>query len=249
MVRITNVFERATTLLVSQFRDLKPNGELTNLLKLIKCLCDELQELENVNWQLKTQRWLETGEGVQLDEIGIILGLSRNSGESDDSYRDRLRFQIFVNSTSGTPEQLITILAFLTNGTKIGYLERDFAFVQMTTNGLTFPDPANNLNDGMFNLTPAGVNYIPIIATYDNEKIFGLSGDIEEVMLEVNPQEGVSNSLEMEPYNAILYVNNGDVAAREGSFGLAELDYPSPWAGVLSELIQKNGNFAPRRYE
>lgn len=249
MVQILNVYERAMSLLISQFRDFKPDGSLTNFMKLIKVLADELQELENVNWELKTERWLDSAIGAQLDEIGIILGLPRNPGESDENYRQRLRFQIFINSTSGTPEQLIAILKFLTNAESIIYVERDFAFVEMTTDGLTFPDPPNLLNDGLFSLSPAGVNYIPIIATYNQRQVFGLAGDIQVVPLKVNPEIGQENTLEMEPYNSILYVNNGDLQSRPDSFGLAELGYPSPWAGVLSELIQKNGNFPSRRFE
>lgn len=249
MVQILNVYDRAMSLIISQFRDFKPDGSLTNLMKLIKVLADELQELEDVNWQLKTLRWLDTSIGAQLDEIGIILGLPRNPGESDDNYRQRLRFQIFVNSTSGTPEQLISILKFLTDAQTVIYIERDFAFLEMTTDGLNFPNPPNILNQGLFSLTPAGINYVPITATYNQQQVFGFSGDIAVVPLEVNPQVGEANTLEMEPYNSILHVNNGDLEDRMDYFGIAELGYPSPWAGILSELIQINGNFPSRRFE
>lgn len=253
MVQILNTFERTLSLLVSQFRRQKPNGDLTNFQKLIKAICTLGQEAEDVNWQLKTQRWLSTAIGQQLDEIGIILGLPRNVNESDESYRERLQFQIFINVSSGTPEQVIAALAFFTKSTHIGYFERDYAFFQLETNGLTFPNPPNVLNDGIFSLSPAGVNYAPIVATYNVPISLIFSGDSLAEPLSVAPYEEDPSELrnlgiETYPGNPILYVNAGNIEQGGPNGGLAELGDPSPWAGAFSELIQKGGNFPPRRF-
>ncbi len=253
MVQILNTFERTLSLLVSQFRREKANGDLTNFQKLIKAICSLGQEAEDVNWQLKTERWLSSAVGQQLDEIGILLGLPRNINESDESYRERLQFQIFINSSSGTPEQVIAALAFFTKGDNIGYLERDFAFFQLETNGLTFPNPPNVLNDGIFSLSPAGVNYAPIVATYNVPISLVFSGDSVVQPLFVAPNSddpSQLNNLSMEVYvdNPILAVNAGGVEETGEDGGLAELNYPSPWAGAFAELIQKGGNFPPRRF-
>lgn len=253
MVQILNTFERTLSLLASQFRREKPNGELTNFHKLIQAICVLGQEAEDVNWQLKTQRWLSTAIGQQLDEIGIILGLPRNINESDESYRERLQFQVFINVSSGTPEQVIAALAFFTKSTHIGYFERDYAFFQLETNGLTFPNPPNVLNDGIFSLSPAGVNYAPIVATYNVPISLIFSGDtISEPLFVAPNSEDVSEltNLEMQVYagDPILYVNAGNIEQSGPNGGLAELGDPSPWAGAFSELIQKGGNFPPRRF-
>lgn len=250
MTQILNVFERTLALLASQFRDQKPDGGLTNFQKLIKCLCVPAQELQDVLWQLKTERWLSTAVGVQLDEIGTILGLARNPGESDEDYRERLQFQIFINISNGTPEDVIRALKFLTDASQIIYTDVFPAFFQMETNGLKFPTPPNDLNDAIFKISPAGVNYCPITATYNVPIPFLVSGDLVTQPLFITPDENdldVQYNLLLDPYNEILMISQGnlDIVGPEG--GLDELNFPSPIAGQLSELIQKNGNFPPRR--
>lgn len=250
MVQITNQFQRALALLVSQFRGQKTNGDLTNLQKLLKILVTPAQELEDVKWQLKTQRWLSTSVGVQLNEIGVILGLPRKAGESDDDYRERLQFQIFINNTSGTPEEVMAVLAFLTNATHVSIHDIGIAAFQLETNGLKFPTPPNDLNEGIFQVSPAGVNYAPIIATYNVPISFELGGDLTDQPLFVQPNTADINeyvNLEMEPYNKILYVASGEVESNGPNGGLDELDFPLATAGQLSELIQKGGNSPPRR--
>lgn len=251
MVQITNQFQRALSLLVSQFRGEKADGSLTNLQKLIKVLVAPLQDLENVRWQLKTQRWLSTAIGAQLDEIGVILGLPRQLGESDEDYRERLQFQIFINNTSGTPEEVMAVLAFLTQATHTNYHDIGIAAFQLETNGLKFPNPPNQLNDGIFQVSPAGVNYAPIVATYNVPISFELSGDLTDVPLLVAPNSNdvteLTNLL-IEPENALLYVASGQYENNGPNGGLDELDFPLATAGQLSELIQKGGNAPARRF-
>lgn len=250
MVQITDQFQRALSLLVSQFREQKPNGDLTNFQKLIKCLVDPFQKLEDVKWQLKTERWIETSIGFQLDELGVILGLPREINESDSDYRERLQFQIFINTTSGTPPEILDILAFLTEATHVNYHDIGYAAFQLETNGLKFHDPTNDLNDAIFRCSPAGVNYAPIILTYDVPISFELGADLTNQPLGVNPNTLdplEETTLEMEPYSEILYVAAGAFESNGPNGGLDELDFPLETAGQLSELIQKNGNFPPRR--
>lgn len=255
MVLIVNHFERAIVLLASQFQGQKRDGDLTNLQKLIRAIIQSLQNAEDVNYQLKTERWLSTSIGQQLDEIGVILGLPRQPDESDEDYRERLQFQIFINTANGTPEDAIRTLSFLTNASHIGYFEVYPAFYQMETNGLKFPVPPNQLNDALFSVSPAGVNYTPIVATYNVPISFQFSGDLAVNLLSVNPNladPSELDNLEIQqnilPNNALLSVSPGNVDENGPDGGLDELNYPLETAGQLSELIQKNGNFPPRRF-
>src|SRR5690606_9597636 len=143
--------------------------------------------LEDVKWQLKTERWISTAIGQQLDEIGTILGLPRIINESDEDYRERLQFQIFINTSSGTPEEVMQVLAFLTQASHVNYHDIGIAAFQLETNGLKFPDPPNDLNDAIFQVSPAGVNYAPIVATYDVPISFELGGDLTDQPLYVVP--------------------------------------------------------------
>lgn len=249
MVQILNVFERTIALLASQFRDEKDNGDLTNFQKLIKILCTPAQELQDVLWQLKNERWLATGIGQQLDEIGLILGLTRYPGESDDDFRERLQFQIFINISSGTPEDIIRALKFLTKASKIGFFDVFPAFFQLETDGLVFPNPASELNEAIFKISPAGVNYAPITATLGEPIPFVTSSDLISEALFVVPDEENPNilyNLLMNPYNAILYVNAGGIEESGPEGGLDELGFPQADAGVVSELIQIDGGIPPQ---
>lgn len=250
MVRITNVFERTLSLLASQFRDNKLDGGLTNLQKIVKIISDQAQSIENTNWQLKTERWLSTAIGQQLDEIGIILGLTRNPGESDEDYRERLQFQIFINVSKGTPEEIIRVITFLTNASYIWYHEINPAAYQLETNGLKFPSPPNDLNVALKRVSPAGVQYPFIVATYNVSISFELGADVEPSMLLVAPNENDYNELhplEVTPPPSLLYVSAGKVPDTGPNGGLDELGFPLATAGQLSELIEINGNFPPRR--
>lgn len=181
MVQITNHFQRAISLLASQFRKNKPDGTLTNLQRLIQVLVTPAQEIEDVNWELKTERFLDSAIGAQLDALGQIIGIARNPGESDDDYRERLQFQIFINSSKGTPEDVIRIISFLTKSTRIWYHETYPAAFQLETNGLVFPDPPNELNQAIKNASPAGVNYAPITATYNVPISFQVTDSEDEI--------------------------------------------------------------------
>ena len=254
MVQITNHFDRALSLLVSQFRGQKPDGSLTNFQKLIKVLVKPFQDIENVKWQLKTERWLSSSEGVQLDKLGEILGLARLPGESDEEYRERLQFQIFINKSSGTPEEVMSVLRFFTQATHTNYHDIGIAAFQLETNGLknlSAPDLPNDLNEGLFKVSPAGVNYAPIVATYGVDISFELSGDLTDAPFLVAPDildPTDLTELLIEPNNALLYVAAGQYEQNGPDGGLDELDFPLATAGQVSELIQKVGNFPPQRF-
>ena len=247
MVQILDVFERTLALLASQFRDEKLDGTLTNFQKLIKILCEPAQELQNVSWQLKTERWLSSAIGEQLDQIGIILGLPRLPNESDEDYRERLQFQIFINISSGTPEDIIRAIKFLTKAERIVFFDVFPAFFQLETDGLKFPIPASDLNEAIFNMSPAGVNYAPITATQGEQYPLIMAGDFISESLYVSPDEISLRQVSMMPYDKILFVNAGAIEDLGEEGGLDELGFEYEGAGVISELIQIDGNFPARR--
>lgn len=249
MVQISNVYDRTIALLASQFRDQKPDGGLSNFQKLIKILSTPAQELQDVLWELKTERWLSSAVGEQLDLIGQILGLPRNQGESDEDYRERLEFQVFINLSSGTPEQIIEATQTLTESSYVRFFDVFPAFFQLEIDSQedTLPSPVNDLNEAIFNISSAGVNYAPITTTYKSSQPFLLSGDLISQAFSVVPSIGEQNNLLVMPYNKLLFLSAGNSTNQYGDGGLDELDHPQENAGTLSELIQKNGNLIPNR--
>lgn len=92
--------------LVEQFKDKE------NLADFITPFVQQVQDAEAAAFELINERTIEAAVGVQLDGIGSIVGVARG-GLNDDDYRLRIQAQIKINLSSGTMEELITILDLL----------------------------------------------------------------------------------------------------------------------------------------
>jgi hypothetical protein len=73
---------------------------------------DQIQDLEDVFYQLLVDLALANAVGVQLDRIGSIVGLERE-GRTDADYRVRIGAQILLNNASGTIEDLLQLAVAL----------------------------------------------------------------------------------------------------------------------------------------
>lgn len=69
--------------------------------QLIGVLSAVLAEREEQNFLMYNNLQLATAEGVSLDNLGLIMGLARNTDESDADYRNRL---LSISLLNGTPE-------------------------------------------------------------------------------------------------------------------------------------------------
>jgi hypothetical protein len=249
MVRITNHVQRAVVLLAGQFQQSLVDGEYSRFQRLIRAFVTSMQEIDNVDQDLKFERSLETSIGDQLDGIGQILGLARLPDESDEDYRERLKFQIFINKANGTPEEVITVLQFLTKANQIRYHEYYPAAFQMSTDGLVFPVPPEQLVTAIQSVSPAGVQYTPITATYGVPLPFVFSGDPIVDLLLVAPNEADPFdlvNLEIDTGN-LLAVQAGRVTNPDFGGGFAEFGTPidTTGAGQLAEVIMYNGSQPP----
>jgi hypothetical protein len=251
MVNIPNFYERAIALLASQFQISLPNGSNTNFQNVIASLIAEAQIINTQEQNLQNDRYLDTAVGIQLDGLGQIVGLPRMSGQSDDSYREDIQFQIFINQVHGTPEEMIAILAYLTTASKVWYIEIYPAAYIMATNGLTFPQPPNSPHDfvvAIQNSSPAGVHFLGIIAIYDTIP-FVFSGDdiLEQFYVSPDPTNPFGfNLFQVNPGSGLVdfYVNNGTTVNPSfgGYFSEAIGVYPNyviniQGAGQLAEFI------------
>lgn len=256
MQDIPNYYERAIALLASQFQIAMPDGSKTNLQKMIYAILTEAQEIQNQEELLYTQRSLDTAEGVQLDGLGQILGLTRTPGESDEVYRQALQFQIFVNRSSGTPEEVMAILKFLTAASKIWYLEIYPAAYQMATDGLIFPDDPSDIVGAIQNSSPAGVEFIGVTATYGTNPFTFSSDPIDQqLFVAANPAiPSELSALQVDPGLGLenLFIQRGETVNPDFGGGFAEAlgSYPlytidTTGAGQLAEIIMTNGSIPP----
>lgn len=99
--KISHVAEGLANL-ISLFED-KPK-----ILKLFSIYLGQLQELENAFSDLLTETTLDNSTGLHLDNIGEIVGESRE-GRTDVQYRTAIRVRINLNKSGGTIEDLINL--------------------------------------------------------------------------------------------------------------------------------------------
>ncbi len=76
----------------------------------------EVQAAENAAWQVKLSKFLDDAFGESLNVLGRIVGEGRD-GRDDPSYRVRIRARIKVNSSFGTADDILEMLALLDDAT------------------------------------------------------------------------------------------------------------------------------------
>lgn len=87
---------------LEQFKD------ATNISALIGVYVNEVQNIENSIFDVRSAYWLDYAIGAQLDAVGDIVGLGR-AGLSDAVYRNLLRMQIVANGSSGSIAELLRV--------------------------------------------------------------------------------------------------------------------------------------------
>jgi hypothetical protein len=122
---------------------------------LIQAIVAPLTLLETTADQLMSERWIDTAVGLQLDGAGSIVGEPRQ-GRDDETYREAIRFRVFVNISQATPGDLINGLRMLTVPTDMQYLAVYPATALLFTDGY-FVDSVTA--ETMFDLYPAGVSH------------------------------------------------------------------------------------------
>lgn len=89
---------------------------------LLQSFVGEVQEIEDVLFQLLIERTVDEAVGDQLDIIGAIVGIDRE-GRTNTDYRPAILVQIQVNNTGGQEASITALLDSLVSPTTIDILE------------------------------------------------------------------------------------------------------------------------------
>jgi hypothetical protein len=127
---------------------------------------------------LKSERWIDSAIGKQLDGCGEIVGESRQE-RSDEEYREALRFRVFVNISNGVPKDLIRALDYIVGGDDQQYMEARSATAILFSNGADVPA---GIQAQIQDLAPAGISSIPVCVSYA-EKPFRFSRAVNNPVL------------------------------------------------------------------
>lgn len=131
---ILNHASRALDRLISEYRG-KPFVE-----SVIRVFADEVQRIEDVLNEFMTERWLADAVGVQLDQVGQIIGEPRGDSANDTEYRNRITARRQANRSRGTVDDIIGVMTQLFTGLGITdkYIPKYQAgFVYLVTTPIT----------------------------------------------------------------------------------------------------------------
>lgn len=151
------------------------------VLALLTAIVGPLDSALSDGDNLKSQRWIDTATGKQLDGCGAIVGEMRK-GRSDDDYRAAIRFRVFVNVSNGTPQDLILGLQYLIDSDDRQYLEMYPATAILFADGPAVPV---DIHIQMQDLAPAAISNVPVLVSYA-EKPFRFSKELPPGELFVN---------------------------------------------------------------
>jgi len=150
--------QQAYDRLLEQFKD-KPN-----VMALLKGWMKGVQTTEDSLFDLLNNRSIQTAIGVQLDNIGKLVGAKRK-GRSDESYREFIQLQILINNSEGTPSDILEILSLITNADIVKSFPHYPVGGNLYTNGDTIP---SNLASTLTQAAPISHGEIHIYHDPDN---------------------------------------------------------------------------------
>lgn len=132
---------------------------------LLSALPNQLSILELTLDQLKNERSIDTAIGIQLDKVGEIVGEARQ-GRDDETYRQYIRFRVFVNISKGRPHDLSYATRFATQADDVQYIEFFPAQVIMFSDGY-----AANITTPLLlqDVSPAAIFDVPLVVSFGEE--------------------------------------------------------------------------------
>lgn len=137
--------------LLERYKD-KPN-----LQAFLTSFLTGLQEIEDAALNWNDYRWIDSAEGVQLEEIGYTVGQSRR-GYDDDLYRVMILVRIAINNSQGDPVALKAIYKLITGADICRFQRLTECTVSLMSNGSDPTGDPDFLYNALSGAVLAGVN-------------------------------------------------------------------------------------------
>lgn len=82
------------------------------MVAFVRIILERVQHIEDVYRDIYTLSWLETAEGLQLDNLGAIVDEARK-GRADALYRPWIKASVLVNRANGLQSDLLRVLRLI----------------------------------------------------------------------------------------------------------------------------------------
>lgn len=205
--------------------------EAGTLQALTTLWAERMQALEDAAWSVLTERWIAPAAGVQLDELGDIVGEPR-LGRTDETYRDALEVRISINRSGGEPERIIEFLTRIAGANQVLYQEVYPAKIELFVGGDVSLEQAQRVRE----IVPAAVGTI-YISESGGELPFGTSelGSPDPTDVDGFGELGI-HDWGLDTGDVLEFVVNGDTFVA----GLTDKDDPilPTDGGVIAELYE-----------
>jgi hypothetical protein len=155
-------------------------ADATRLKDTLAILMGEIQNAEDLTYEMLAERSVYTAIGVQLDTLGVLVGQGRIDPYAaiDEIYRLFLLARIMVNKSDGRWSQLLAVLERVGIYEPIGAREYYPATIQTECTAVIDATYAAAIWEIVQDAGPAGVRWDFVWSTYSESDVFTLSSQI-----------------------------------------------------------------------
>lgn len=148
-IKNENYVQQAQDLLLHQFKN------SPNILKYVEIFQNQIQALELEYFSLLDALGIESATDYALDVIGKEIGELRD-GRNDEDYRSAILTKVFINNSSGTPEDVIAAAKQITGANRVNYSAEYPAGIVLEVLGAEYVSKAPTIKKTI----PVGVDLI-----------------------------------------------------------------------------------------
>lgn len=203
---------------------------------LISAIVAPLGVLETSADELIANRWIDTAIGKQLDGCGLIVGELRG-GRNDTDFRTAIKFRIFVNTSAGTPFDVMQGLKILTFPTDMQYQEQYPATVLLFTNGYFVN---SEIQFAIQDISPVAISTVPVAVSFADKPFrFSLGSQPSELFVQDAQSYLTAGGSDIQvTLNGLSASNTGSgfggVVPAELDVGIGYLDVGGPTLAVYN---------------